>query len=123
MNARVGLPLLSQQRPDRVGRDRLEILNALINGPSFDPVYRPDVVQIPRNHPIYRWECVVQGCERTRSGGMDLCSEHLRQWAPERARGVGKAAFLTAARGLDRHVRVEELTAGSVRDVRRRTPT
>jgi len=80
VNARVGLPLLSVQRPDRVGRDRLEILTALINGPSFDPVYRPDVVQIPRNHPIYRWECVVRDCERTRSGGMDLCSEHSRQW-------------------------------------------
>ncbi|HEY4992839.1 MAG TPA: hypothetical protein VII33_12230, partial [Nakamurella sp.] len=66
MNARVGLPLLSVQRPDRVGRDRLEILTALINGPSFDPVFRPDVVQIPRNHPIYRWECVVGDCERTR---------------------------------------------------------
>ena len=93
------ISLLPRQDP-RAGRDRLEILTALINGPSFDPVFRPDVVQIPRNHPIYRWECVVGGCERTRSGGMDLCSEHLRQWAPERARGVGKAAFLVGWAGL-----------------------
>lgn len=41
---------------------------------------------------------------------MDLCSEHSRQWAPERARGVGKAAFLTAAQGLDRHLRLAELS-------------
>ena len=92
-----------------MGRDRLEILTTLIAGPSFDPIFRPDVIEIPRQHPIYRWECVVGGCERSRSGGTDLCSEHLQQFARERERGVGKAAFLTAATGLTRHVRAEEL--------------
>ena len=58
-NARAGLPFVYQDRPDRVGRDRLEILTALIAGPSFDPIFRPDVIEIPRQHPIYRWECVV----------------------------------------------------------------
>ena len=109
MNARAGLPHLYQDRPDRVGRDRLEILTALINGPSFDQTFRPDVIDIPRDHAIYRWECLVQCCERTRSGGSDMCTEHLQQWAGERARGVGKAAFLTAAQPLERHVWVEEL--------------
>ena len=108
-NARAGLPFLYQDQPDRVGRDRLEILTTLIAGPSFDPIFRPDVIEIPRQHPIYRWECVVGGCERSRSGGTDLCSEHLQQFARERERGVGKAAFLTAATGLKRHVRAEEL--------------
>ena len=67
------------------------------------------MIEIPRQHAIYRWECVVGGCERSRSGGTDLCSEHLQQLARERERGVGKAAFLTAATGLKRHVRAEEL--------------
>ncbi|WP_226380266.1 site-specific integrase, partial [Pseudonocardia sp. KRD291] len=68
-----------------------------------------DVVEIPQQHPIYRWGCLVERCERTRHGGSDLCAEHGEQWAQQRARGVGKAAFVTAAGPLERHVRVEEL--------------
>jgi hypothetical protein len=75
-NARAGLPFLYQDQPDREERDRLEILTTLIAGPSFDPAFRPDVIDISPGHPIYRWECVVDGCERSRSGGTDLCSEH-----------------------------------------------
>jgi hypothetical protein len=108
-NARAGLPFVYQDRPDRVGRDRLEILTTLIAGPSFDPIFRPDVIDIPPQHPIYRWECVVDRCERSRSGGTDLCSEHLQNFARERERGVGKAAFVSAATGLMRHVRAEEM--------------
>jgi integrase len=96
--------------PGRAGRDRLEILTALISGPSFDPVFRGDIISIPRGHPVYRWECVVDGCERTRSGGSDLCSVHSREFAAARERGTTKAAFVTAARGLDRHVRAAEIT-------------
>src|SRR6266511_1030548 len=99
---------LFAERPDRVGRDRLEILTALISGPSFDPIFRPDVIAIPRGHKIYRWECVVDRCERTRTGGADLCSEHQRQWVRDSEHGVGRAAFVAAAQGLDRHVGVEE---------------
>ena len=122
-NARAGLPFLYRDRPDRVGRDRLEILTALIDGPSFDPIFRPDVIAIPPGHPIYRWECVVDGCERSRSGGTDLCSEHLRQWACERERGVGKAAFLTAATGLKRQCGPRRWPAGCVRNGRSRIPS
>ena len=96
-------------RPDREGRDRLEILTALINGPSFDPMFRPDVIDIPPDHPIYRWTCVVDRCERPHTGSADLCSEHQQQWSRERSRGVGKAAFLLSAKGLRRHVRVEDM--------------
>ncbi|MFF4283682.1 hypothetical protein [Streptomyces kronopolitis] len=42
---------------DRIGRDRLE----MIGGPSFDPVYRSDVIEIPRGHTICRRERVVGG--------------------------------------------------------------
>ena len=34
-----------------MGRDRLEILTTLIAGPSFDPIFRPDVIEIPRRAP------------------------------------------------------------------------
>jgi hypothetical protein len=40
----VTLTLLPQ--PDaRQGRDRLEILAALISSPSFDPLFRPDMIR------------------------------------------------------------------------------
>ncbi|TXH28428.1 MAG: site-specific integrase [Mycobacterium sp.] len=110
MNARGGLQHLYADRPDRVGRDRLEILTTLIDGPSFDPIYRPDLIEIPRDHPVYRWECVVNRCERPRSGGTDLCKDHTSQWNQDRARGVGKAAFLAAAIGLDPYLRQDERT-------------
>jgi len=97
------LPLYADRR-DREGRDRLEILTALISGPSFDPVFRQPVIRIPRGHPVYRWECVVADCARTRSGGTDLCSAHRQEWARLRAAGTGKAAFLTDAQPLSRHV-------------------
>ena len=48
-NARAGLPFLFQDQPDRVQRDRLEILTTLIAGPSFDPIFRPDVIEAIAN--------------------------------------------------------------------------
>ncbi|WP_396922704.1 hypothetical protein [Mycolicibacterium sp.] len=95
-------------RPDREGRDRLEILTALTDGPLFDAMFRPDVIDVPPEHPIYRWVCIVDGCQRPGSGSGDLCGEREVQWSRERARGVGKAAFLSAATGLPRYVRVED---------------
>ena len=86
---------------DRAGRDRLEILTALISGPSFDPLFRPDIITIPGGHAIYRWACVVADCERPRGGGADLCSIHQGQWR-EDGRGGGMAAFVTAARPDER---------------------
>ncbi len=84
----------------RAAPDQLELLTALIGGPSFDPLYRPDVIRIPGDHPVYPWQCVVHDCERTRTGGRDLCHEHGKQWSEARGNGTGQAAFLTAARGL-----------------------
>ena len=107
MSARSLLQLYSD-RPDRASRDRLEVLTALAGGPSFDPVYRPDVIKIPRGHAIYRWECVVEDCERSRAGGTDVCAAHLEEWVRARGDGAGKAAFLSAAEGLDRHERAEQ---------------
>jgi integrase len=101
-------PLL-EDRPDRVGRDRLEILTALIGGPSFDPLFRDDIITIPGGHPIYRWQCVVAACGRTRTGSADLCSQHQREWVAASAQGTGRAAFVASALGLDRHVWAQEI--------------
>jgi integrase len=108
VSAKAGLEHLYCERPERTGRDRLEILTALINAPSFDPIYRCEVIRIPRGHPVYRWECLVDGCGRTRSGAADLCHTHRQEFADAGALGVGKAAFLRAAQGLDRFVRLEQ---------------
>jgi hypothetical protein len=42
-------------------------------------------------------------------GRSDLCSEHQRQWAHDSEQGVGRAAFVAAAEGLDRRVGAEEV--------------
>ncbi|MGH3406789.1 MAG: tyrosine-type recombinase/integrase [Streptosporangiaceae bacterium] len=94
---------LHQEGAGRVWRDRLELLTALIGSPSFDPVYRPDVIRIPRDHAAYPWGCAVGGCERTRNDA-DLCGVHAAQWRAARDRGTGRAAFRAAAEGLGRAV-------------------
>ena len=94
---------------DRARRDRLELLTALINGPSFDPLYRAEVIRIPRDHPVFPWGCVAGRCERARAPSSDLCETHTRLWRKARAAGTGKAAFLETAPALELTARVEEL--------------
>ncbi|MDI5962568.1 tyrosine-type recombinase/integrase [Streptantibioticus silvisoli] len=100
MTANSLLPLYTE-RPDRESRDRLEILTALIGAPSFDPIFRAEIVRIPRNHPVFSWGCVVRDCERGRSGGSRLCKVHGLEWAGSRAAGRGMAAFLENAQPLE----------------------
>lgn len=95
------LTLVQPSRPDRVGRDRLELLTALIDSPSLDPLYRPDVIQIPGHHPAYRWQCVVAGCVRARNGGGELCHIHSQEWATARENGMGKGEFIATASPLE----------------------
>ena len=96
------LPVLAETGGDRASRDRLELLTALISSPSFDSLYRAEVICIPRDHQVYRWGCVVGDCTRARTGGTDLCEEHRQNWGAARAGGAGKADFVSAARGLER---------------------
>ena len=88
---------LPQQQDARAGRDRLEILTALISAPSFDPVFRADIIKIPAGHPVYRWNCLVTDCERPTMGHGDLCSAHEMLWRKRRAEGGTRAGFLRAA--------------------------
>ncbi|MGH3288837.1 MAG: hypothetical protein ACRDPD_29865, partial [Streptosporangiaceae bacterium] len=103
------LPLYREQYGARAGRDRLELLTALIGGPAFDPLFRGEVIRIPARHPVFRWACLVAGCERPRKGSLDMCSVHHEQQAQAQARGEGMAAFLAAAQPLGPSVWVEQV--------------
>lgn len=96
------LPLLNtHQNQTRVGRDRLEILTALTGAPSFDPLYRDDIVQIPPGHQTYRWFCRVTDCQRATGLG-DFCHAHRQEWLTAAKEGVSRSAFLSAAEPLSR---------------------
>ena len=95
-----GLPGLET---GQVSRDRLELLQALISGPRFDPLYRGDMITIPADHPVYRWSCHVLKCERAKSSRLDLCHVHQGEWnafAAQHPGGASRAAFLAQARPL-----------------------
>jgi len=104
----VTLALLPQPGA-REGRDRLEILSALISAPSFDPLFRPDIVKIPAGHPVYRWNCLA-GCERAVTGHGDLCGAHQELWLRHRAGGGTRAGFLQAAELFRPNEGIEERT-------------
>ena len=84
----------------REGRDRLEILTTLIDGPAFDPLFRPDVIRIPRGYLVYPWGCQVGGCERLTGNTRDLCQVHARLWKAAKAAGTGRAEFYRTATPL-----------------------
>jgi hypothetical protein len=85
------------QHDAREGRDRLEILTALISAPSFDPLFRGDIITIPAGHPVYRWDCLAEGCERAAGGNDDLCHAHKSLWQRYRDEGGTRAGFLREA--------------------------
>ena len=87
MKASPLLPLYQEQRAGRAGRDRLELLTALIEGAAFDPLFRAGVIRIPAWHPVFWWACLVPGCERPRKASIDMCHIHHQQWAQARGRG------------------------------------
>jgi integrase len=105
----VTLSLLPQ--PDaREGRDRLEILSALISAPSFDPLFRGDIITIPAGHPVFRWDCLAEGCERPPACNGDLCTAHRRLWRHHRDEGGTLGGFLQGAPPLGPGKGTEERT-------------
>jgi integrase len=90
--------------PDRAARlavqDRLEMLTALIAAPSFDPLFRAEVIQVPAGHPVFRWSCVVPQCRRGRGDAREFCAAHARQWTAGREAGAGLAEFLARSAPL-----------------------
>ncbi len=84
------LPLvpLRDEASRRHIRDQLEVLTALIDGPSFDPLFRTgDEIVIPADHPVYRWRCLVADCARVRSTSGELCSVHHQAWMAAKRAG------------------------------------
>ena len=94
-----GLVLLSQS-DQREKRDRLEVLEALIASPSFDPIFRPDIIRIPKNHPVIGWGCRIPGCDRPYLGQYTLCVNHRSEWLEVQPRGVTMAEFTRSATPL-----------------------
>ena len=80
-----------------------------MDAPSFDPLFRAEIITIPPCHPVYRWNCLVTGCERPKAGRGDLCSAHLRQWRERRRRGgTARAEFVRTAAPAGAAVWIEE---------------
>lgn len=96
----VPLELLPTGGASRINRDRLEIVTALIEAPSFDPLYRADVIVFPAHHQVYGWQCTVEGCQRVLKRAKVLCVGHDALWHGAKMRGVGRAEFLAGAVAL-----------------------
>lgn len=91
------LSLLPDQERGRVKRDRLELLTTLINAPTFDALFRADIVTVPADHPVFGWQCEIDDCDRvSRSDG--LCHGHGAEWRLARSRQVPRADFLRTAK-------------------------
>lgn len=103
------LPVPGSGRDGRQRRDRLELLSALISGPGFDPLLRGDIIEFPRDHPVFWWGCRITGCERPRRENKMLCSGHESQWQQERPAGADRAAWMRDAAPLGLpHARVPQ---------------
>ncbi|SOD62124.1 Site-specific recombinase XerD [Streptomyces zhaozhouensis] len=105
----IPLPALLPGPDRREARDRLELLTALLNGPSVDPVFREDVIRIPDRHPLYPWHCAVVDCERPRWQKKDLCAIHAEQWRQAQGAGMRKSDFVHTAEPLKATRTAEEV--------------
>jgi hypothetical protein len=101
-NSRLPLLPLHDEASRRHTRDQLEALTALIAAPSFDPLFRPsDVIVIPPDHPVFRWQCLVQDCARPRSkSSADLCAAHHDRWRTAERAGTTMGEFVRHAEPL-----------------------
>lgn len=84
----------------RTAADRLQLVSALIAAPSFDPVFRHDVIEVPGDHPTYGWLCGVAGCQRPKVPAHDFCRTHAADWGQAKNAGHGLADFLRASKPL-----------------------
>src|SRR6266496_476779 len=82
----------------RTKADRLEVLTALINAPTFDPLFASNVIRVPGDHPVYAWLCGVPHCQRARGERHTFCKAHDDQWRSQRSAGCTSIAdFLRTA--------------------------
>ena len=90
------LSLLPADVPGRAGRDRLELLTALIAAPGFDPLYRSGLIRIPPGSPGLRVGLSGAGCECV-GLGPGLCTAHEREWKALGRDKVRRADFTAVA--------------------------
>jgi integrase len=91
------LSLVPATQGTRAGRDRLELLTALIGAPRFDPLYRADVIEIPPQHSVFGWECQVDSCRCVQRQGLSFCTHHQKLWDVARPSGTSVAEFKQTA--------------------------
>ncbi|MFI9366514.1 tyrosine-type recombinase/integrase [Kitasatospora sp. NPDC053057] len=91
------LRVLADPARARRTRDRLEVLTALLGGPSVDPLYRHSVIKIPPDHSVYGWACKVASCGNVQMSHRDICSPHEREWLRAQREGVTRRVFLNEA--------------------------
>lgn len=103
------LPLQDVSDPtrSRESRDRLEILTALLGGPTVEPYFRDKLVKFPADHPVYAWLCKVVGCTKSRYDATDLCHPHKTEWEG-RQPGLTRHTFLNTAKPLEFYERLGE---------------
>lgn len=95
------LPLVpSGSTPTRTTTDRLEVLTALLASPTVDPLFREDVIVVPRDHSVYGWACGVPACERPLAPHCDYCHTHDLQWLAQRKQGMSVTEFQRTAEPL-----------------------
>lgn len=95
------MPLVTSGLPStRTVSDRLELLHALIAAPTFEPLFRNDVIDIPEDHPVWGWICRVADCERGRHDAGDFCDAHHSEWMAWRRAGGDALQFLGQAKPL-----------------------
>ncbi|MEY9839361.1 tyrosine-type recombinase/integrase [Streptacidiphilus sp. EB103A] len=97
------LPVTSVGRTSRTITDRLELLRALIAGPSFDPLFREDLIRVPGDHHAYGWLCKVAGCQRAAEGTREHCQTHTKEWMRVKASGGTITDFLRVVQPLKAH--------------------
>lgn len=88
----ITLPLHTGQE-GRETRDRLELLTALIEGPVFDPLLHNNIIDVPRDHPVLHWNCLVPECP-AQIRAQELCRRHVKQWVELEAAGMERLEFL-----------------------------
>ncbi|MFF1267157.1 tyrosine-type recombinase/integrase [Streptomyces anulatus] len=91
------LPVIIPAPRSREIGDRLELLEALIAAPGFDPVLRPDAIEVPGDHPVFGWFCRVPGCPRGAEPMHDYCHVHCVKWREHRDAGGNVAEFRQSA--------------------------
>lgn len=97
------LPVLVNPSEQRTGRDRAELLTALLHAPGVDDFYRADIIAFPQLHPVYGWGCGVPGCMATKGESASYCRAHAAGWGARRP-GMTRVEFGAAATPITKKV-------------------